>query len=111
MLNAYKQKQYESNEKDYKIHVRVYNGGNNNRYAHSIYDCFYVSRKKEKESVQYMGVVSFYPFDKQDRTIGQLIKSKDYEEEQEKINEDCELGYSYGIGNTDVHTSCSFLYV
>jgi hypothetical protein len=58
-----------------------------------------------------MGVVSFYPFDKQDRTIGQLIKSKDYEEEQEKINEDCELGYSYGIGNTDVHTSCSFLYV
>ena len=68
-------------------------------------------KKKEKENVQYMGVVSFYPFDKQDRTIGQLIKSKDYEEEQEKINEDCELGYSYGIGNTDVHTSCSFLYV
>lgn len=28
-----------------------------------------------------------------------------------KINEDCELGYSYGIGNTDVHTSRSFLYV
>lgn len=111
MLNAYKQKQYESNEKDYKIHVRVYNGGNNNRYAHSLYDCFYVSQKKEKENVQYMGVVSFYPFDKQDRTIGQLIKSKDYEEEQEKINEDSELGYSYGIGNTDVHTSCSFLYV
>lgn len=111
MLNAYKQKQYESNEKDYKIHVRVYNGGNNNRYAHSLYDCFYVSQKKEKENVQYMGVVSFYPFDKQDRTIGQLIKSKDYEEEQEKINEDCELGYSYGIGNTDVRTSCSFLYV
>ena len=109
MLNAYKQKQYESNEKDYKIHVRVYNGGNNNRYAHSLYDCFYVSQKKEKENVQYMGVVSFYPFDKQDRTIGQLIKSKDYEEEQEKINEDCELGYSYGIGNTDVHTICSFL--
>lgn len=111
MLNEYKQKQNESNEKDYKILVRVYNGGNNNRYAHSIYDCFYVSQKKEKENVQYMGVVSFYPFDKQDRTIGQLIKSKDYEEEQEKINEDCELGYSYGIGNTDVHTSCSFLYV
>ena len=111
MLNAYKQKQYESNEKDYKIHVRVYNGGNNNRYAHSLYDCFYVSQKKEKENVQYMGVVSFYPFDKQGRTIGQLIKSKDYEEEQEKINEDCELGYSYGIGNTDVHTSRSFLYV
>ena len=111
MPNAYKQKQYESNEKDYKIYVRVYNGGNNNRYAHSLYDCFYVSQKKEKENVQYMGVVSFYPFDKQDRTIGQLIKSKDYEEEQEKINEDCELGYSYGIGNTDVHTSCSFPYV
>ena len=73
MLNAYKQKQYESNEKDYKIHVRVYNGGNNNRDAHSLYDCFYVSQKKEKENVQYMGVVSFYPFDKQDRTIGQLI--------------------------------------
>ena len=73
MLNAYKQKQYESNEKDYKIHVRVYNGGNNNRYDHSLYDCFYVSQKKEKENVQYMGVVSFYPFDKQDRTIGQLI--------------------------------------
>jgi hypothetical protein len=73
LLNAYKQKQYESNEKDYKIHVRVYNGGNNNRYAHSLYDCFYVSQKKEKENVQYMGVVSFYPFDKQDRTIGQLI--------------------------------------
>ena len=111
MLNAYKQKQYESNEKDYKIHVRVYNGGNNNRYAHSLYDCFYVSQKKEKENVQYMGVVSFYPFDKQDRTIGQLIKSKDYEEEQEKINEDCELGYSYGIVNTDVHTIRSFLSV
>lgn len=111
MQNAYKQKQNESNEKDYKILVRVYNGGNYNRYAHSLYDCFYVSQKKEKENVQYMGVVSFYPFDKQDRTIGQLIKSKDYEEEQEKINEDCELGYSYGIGNTDVHTSCSFLYV
>ena len=73
MLNAYKQKQYESNEKDYKIHVRVYNGGNNNRYAHSLYDCFYVSQKKEKENVQYMGVVSFYPFDKQGRAIGQLI--------------------------------------
>ena len=41
--------------------------------AHSLYDCFYVSQKKEKENVQYMGVVSFYPFDKQDRTIGQLI--------------------------------------
>ena len=73
MQNGYKQKQNESNEKDYKIHVRVYNGGNNNRYAHSLYDCFYVSQKKEKENVQYMGVVSFYPFDKQDRTIGQLI--------------------------------------
>ena len=71
MQNAYKQN--ESNEKDYKILVRVYNGGNNNRYAHSLYDCFYVSQKKEKENVQYMGVVSFYPFDKQDRTIGQLI--------------------------------------
>ena len=73
MQNAYKQKQNESNEKDYKILVRVYNGGNNNSYAHSIYDCFYVSWQEEKESVQYMGVVSFYPFDKQDRTIGQLI--------------------------------------
>ena len=73
MQNGYKQKQNESNEKDYKILVRVYNGGNNNRYAHSLYDCFYVSQKKEKENVQYMGVVSFYPFDKQDRTIGQLI--------------------------------------
>ena len=50
MQNGYKQKQNESNEKDYKSLVRVYNGGNNNRYAHSIYDCFYVSRKKEKES-------------------------------------------------------------
>lgn len=89
----------------------VYNGGNNNRYAHSLYDSFYVSWQEEKERIQYVGVVSFYPFDKQDRTIGQLIKSKDYEEEQEKINEDCELGYSYGIGNTDVHTSRSFLYV
>lgn len=73
MLNAYKQKQNENNEKDYKIHVRVYNGGNNNRYAHSLYDCFYVSWQEEKESVQYMGVVSFYPFGKQDRAIGQLI--------------------------------------
>ena len=73
MLNEYKQKQNESKEKDYKILVRVYNGGNNNRYAHSIYDCFYVSRKKEKESVQYMGVVALYSFDKQGRTIGQLI--------------------------------------
>lgn len=35
--------------------------------------CFYVSWQEEKESVQYMGVVSFYPFDKQDRAIGQLI--------------------------------------
>lgn len=73
MQNAYKQKQNESNEKDYKILVRVYNGGNNNSYAHSIYDCFYVSWQEEKESVQYMGVVSFYHFDKQDRAIGQLI--------------------------------------
>ncbi len=32
-------------------------------------------------------------------------------ENKEKINEDCELGYSYGIGNTDVHSSRSFLYV
>jgi hypothetical protein len=73
LQNEYKQKQNESNEKDYKILVRVYNGGNNNSYAHSIYDCFYVSWQEEKESVQYMGVVSFYPFDKQDRAIGQLI--------------------------------------
>lgn len=29
-----------------------------------------VSWKKEKESVWYMGVVSFYPFDKQGRAIG-----------------------------------------
>nr|DAV15896.1 MAG TPA: hypothetical protein [Caudoviricetes sp.] len=76
MQNAYKQKQNESNEKDYKILVRVYNGGNYNRYAHSIYDCFYVSRKKEKENVQYMGVVSFLPFDKQGRTIGQLVNNE-----------------------------------
>ena len=70
MQNEYKQKQNESNEKDYKILVRVNNGGNNNRYAHSIYDCFYVSWQEEKESVQYMGVVSFYPSDKQGRAIG-----------------------------------------
>lgn len=41
--------------------------------AHSIYDCFYVSWQEEKESVQYVGVVSLYSFDKQGRTIGQLI--------------------------------------
>lgn len=73
MLNVYKQKQHESNEKDYKILVRVYNGGNNDSYAHSIYDCFYVSWQEEKESVQYVGVVSLYSFDKLGRTIGQLI--------------------------------------
>ena len=28
-----------------------------------------------------------------------------------KINEDCELGYNYDIGNTNVLTSRSFLYV
>jgi hypothetical protein len=73
LQNAYKQKQNESNEKDFKILVRVYNSGNNNRYAHSIYDCFYVSWQEEKERIQYVGVVSLYSFDKQGRTIGQLI--------------------------------------
>lgn len=42
-------------------------------YAHSIYDCFYVSWQEEKERIQYVGVVSLYSFDKQGRTIGQLI--------------------------------------
>lgn len=73
MQNEYKQKQNESNEKDYKILVRAYNGGNNNRYAHSIYDCFHVSLQEEKERIQYVCVVSLYSFDKQGRTIDQLI--------------------------------------
>lgn len=76
MQNAYKQKQNESNEKDFKIHVRVYNGGNNNRYAHSLYDCFYVSWQEEKECIQYVGVVSFLPSDKHGRTIGQLVNNE-----------------------------------
>lgn len=62
-----------SNKKDYKNITRVHNSGNNNRYAHSIYDCFYVSWQEEKECIQYVGVVSLYSFDKQGRTIGQLI--------------------------------------
>lgn len=74
MQNAYKQN--ESNEKDFKIIVRVYNGGNNNRYAHSIYDYFYVSWQEEKERIQYVGVVSLYSFDKQGRAIGQLINNE-----------------------------------
>lgn len=73
MQNAYKQKQNESNEKDYKILVRVYNGGNNNAYDYSFYGRFYVSWQEEKERIQYVGVVSLYSFDKQGRTIGQLI--------------------------------------
>ena len=76
MQNAYKQKQNESNEKDFKILVRVYNGGNNNRYAHSIYDYLYVSWQEEKERIQYVGVVSLYSFDKQGRAIGQLINNE-----------------------------------
>ena len=71
MQNAYKQKQNESNEKDFKILVRVYNGGNNNRY-----DYFYVSWQEEKERIQYVGVVSLYSFDKQGRAIGQLINNE-----------------------------------
>ena len=53
-----------------KIITRVHNSGNNNAYDYSLYVCFSVSWKKEKESVWYMGVVSFYPFDKQGRAIG-----------------------------------------
>ena len=60
-------------KKDYKNITRVHNSSNNNRYAHSIYDCFYVSWQEEKERIQYVGVVSLYSFDKQGRTIGQLI--------------------------------------
>lgn len=46
--------------------------------------------------------------------VGQLVNSqisKDYEGKRKKINEDCELGYNYDIGNTDVLTSRSYLYV
>ena len=47
------------------------------------------------------------------KKVEELAKQieKDYEGEQEKNNEDCELGYNYDIGNTDVLTSRSYLYV
>lgn len=71
MLNAYKQK---NNEKDCKNFSRIRNSGNNNACDYIFYDCFSVSWEKEKERIQYMGVVSLYSFDKQGRAIGQLIK-------------------------------------
>lgn len=41
-----------------------------------LYECFYVSWQEENERIQYMGVVSFFPFDKQGRTIGQLVNNE-----------------------------------
>lgn len=60
-------------EKDYKNITRVHNSGNNNAYDYTFYDCFYVSWQEEEERIQYVGVVSLYSFDKQGRTIDQLI--------------------------------------
>ena len=76
MLNVYKQKQNESNEKDYKNFIRVHNSGNINAYDYSFYGRFYVSWQEEKERIQYVGVVSLYSFDKQGRTIGQLVNNE-----------------------------------
>lgn len=60
-------------EKYYKIFVRVYNGGNNDSYAHSIYDCFYVSWKKKEEGILCVGIVLFYPSGKQCGAISKLV--------------------------------------
>lgn len=56
-----------------------------------------------------MGIVLFYPSGKQGGAISQLVKKCNYG--QGEVFKDCELGYSFDIGNTDVLTNSSFLCV
>ena len=87
----------------------VHNSGNNNAYDYTFYDCFSVPWKKEEKGILYMGIVLFYPSGKQGGAISQLVKKCNYG--QGEVFKDCELGYSFDIGNTDVLTNSSFLCV
>ena len=70
--------------------------------------------KAEKESYrinQLQNDLATFLSQNGDVVEGSIDSWKDYEGEQEKNKEDCELGYSFDIGNTDVCISRSFLYV
>lgn len=65
--------------------------------------------KRRRKAFLYMGIVLFYPSGKQGGAISQLVKKCNYG--QGEVFKDCELGYSFDIGNTDVLTNRSFLCV
>ncbi len=107
MQNAYKRKN-ENNEDDKDL-TRVCDGYNTYTCSYSFLTYSLVSNKGFKKKVQGVAKRFSPSSDNRDKTIGQLVKKCNYG--QGEVFEDCELGYSFGIGNTDVYTSRSFLYV